>query len=109
MTDYEKTYVIRQIVEDGEFEEFVGQWYPGFRTTGGDCVPRAHAINFIMIAMDFELFRTVGGKVNLSHVWNAYWDSTVGAIRFVDAGLSFDVWNLFIDELDEKGFLLDQI
>jgi len=108
MTDYEKTAVIRRIIEEGHLEAFIGLWRPNFRfglvAGRGDCAPRSEAIHFMMIAMDFELFRQISGSVNLAHGFNAYWDSTVGAIRFVDADLGFDVWNLFVDELDTRGF-----
>ncbi|MCL2225097.1 MAG: S-layer homology domain-containing protein [Defluviitaleaceae bacterium] len=107
MTDYQKTQEIRAIIEDGLLEEFIGLWHPNFRfgeTPGGDCAVIAEAIYFLMLAMDFELFRIVTGRINLPHGWNAYWDSTVGAIRFVDGNLNFGVWNLFADELSERGF-----
>jgi hypothetical protein len=111
MTDYEKTTVIRQIIEDGRLEEFIGLWQPNFRfgaTGRGNCVSRAHAVQFMLIAMDFELFRLIGGHVNLSHAWNAYWYETVGGVRFVDADLGFGVWNIFIDELAARNFIIDQ-
>jgi hypothetical protein len=59
-----------------------------------------------MIAMDFECFSIVDGTVNVGHGWNAYWDSTVGSVRFVDAELGFGVWNIFVDELSGQGFTL---
>jgi hypothetical protein len=109
-TDYEKTSIIRKIDEDGRLEEFIGLWKPGFRFTTGDCVPRSDALNFLMIALDFELFDNVSCTANgIAHATNAYWDSTVGAIRFIDAPSNgFGVWNLLIDEIDERGFILDK-
>jgi hypothetical protein len=96
MSDYEKTAVIRKIIEEGRLEEFIGLWRPNFRFTNGNCASRAEAVRLLMLAMDFELFRTVSGRVGIAHGWNAYWDSTVGAVRFVDADLGFGVWNAFI-------------
>jgi hypothetical protein len=116
-TDYEKTAIIRQICEDGgnnnggRLEEFMGLSRPGFRFGSiddrGDCVPRSDAIYSLMIAMDFRLFSVINCTVNVAHATNAYWDSTTGAVRFVDGNLSGNVWNLFVDELDEKGLTLD--
>lgn len=110
MTDYQKTAVIRRIIEDGKLEEFIGLWRPNFRFTQNDCVPRAEAIRFLMIAMDFELIKTINGWVERfsfpAHSWNAYWCSTAGAIRFVDEDLRNGVWNTFADELDALGFAL---
>lgn len=111
MSDYEKTVVIRQIIEEGRLEEFIGLWRADFRFGAdhrGDCAPRAEAVGFLMTAMDFELFRTVTDRVNLAHGWNAYWDSTVGAVRFIDAGLGFDVWNIFVDELASRTFMIEK-
>jgi len=105
-TDYEKTAIIRHVIENGRFEEFIGLWRPGFVFTDGDCVPCAEAIEFLMIAMKFELFASVHCTVNVAHATNAYWDSMAGAVRFVDAGW-VGVWNLFVDELNEKRFILD--
>lgn len=108
-TDYEKTSIIRKMIEDGLLEEFIGLWRPSFKFTEGDCVPRAEAMDFLMIAMDFSLLNSNGVGCNahgVAHATNAYWDSEVDAIRFIDADFGFDVWNLFIDELDEKGFTL---
>ncbi|GHV40594.1 hypothetical protein FACS189490_06000 [Clostridia bacterium] len=108
-TDYEKTAIIKKIDEDGTLEEFINLWRPSFKFTTGDCGPRAEALNFLMIALDFELFDSVGCTVQLAHATNAYWDSTVGAIRFIDApGNGWGVWNLFIDEIDERGMILDK-
>ena len=117
-TDYEKTAIIRQIIEDESlFEEFIGLWKPNYRftreangltTTNGDCAPRATAVQFLMIALDFELFDVVGVNTGLAHGCNGYWDSTVGAIRFLDAHPRIGVWNLYVDELyAQKGWLLD--
>ena len=63
-------------------------------------------MRWLMIVMDFELFDTIGCVVVRHHSTNAYWDSEVNAIRFVDAELGFGVWNLYVDELDEKNFIL---
>jgi len=115
MTDYEKTAIIWRIIDEGLLEEFINIWEPNFRIAGNPnpCVPLARGINSLMVALDFELFRTVGGRVysntprpGVAHAWNAYWDSTVGAVRFLDAQRGFGVWNLFVDELDERGFTL---
>jgi hypothetical protein len=111
MTDYEKTVVIRQIIEEELLEEFIGLWQPGFRHHSRDCVPRAHAIRFMMIAMDFELIKTIGITDTAgasSHSANAYWDSAIGAARFVDANLSLNIWNIFVDELVSRNFIIDQ-
>ena len=105
-TDFEKTAIIRHIVESGRLEELIGLWRPNFQFTTDDCVPLAEAVEFMMIAMDFGMFKSVPCTVNLPHATNGYWDSTVGAIRFIDANLSFDVWNIFVDGLYEKGFKL---
>jgi hypothetical protein len=105
-TDYQKTAIIKHIVESGRFEEFIGLWEPGFKFTSGDCAPRANAVRFLMIAMDFKLFGTVSCTVNVAHATNAYWDSEANAVRFVDSDLGFGVWNLYVDELDEMGFTL---
>jgi hypothetical protein len=59
-----------------------------------------------MIALDFKLFKDVFCTVNEAHVTNAYWDTEAGVIRFIDADFGWDVWNLHIDELDEKNFNL---
>ena len=110
MTDYEKTAVIHRIIDEGHLESFIGLWRPNFRFTQNNCVPRAEAIRFMMIAMDFELIKTINGWVERfafpAHSWNAYWDSTVGAIRFVDADLPNNVWNAYVDELSALGFAL---
>jgi hypothetical protein len=105
-TDYDKTAIIKHIVENGRFEEFIGLWRPNFKFTSGDCVPRSEAVNFLMIAMEFELFDSVHCTVNEAHSTNAYWDGEINAVRFIDADLGFGVWNLFIDELDEESFIL---
>ena len=105
-TDYEKTAIIRHVIENGRFEEFIGLWRPGFVFTSGDCVPRAEAVDFLMIAMDFQLFAGIHCTWGVAHATNAYWDSTVGAVRFVDAE-SASSWNCFVDELDEWNFILD--
>ena len=106
-TDFEKTEVIKHIVNSGRFEEFIGLWRPGFQFTGGDCAPRAEAVHYLMVALNFEMFRTVlcsaGG---VAHVTNTYWDSSISAVRFMDAFFS-SVWNVYVDELDEQGFILD--
>jgi hypothetical protein len=107
-TDYQKTDIIKHVVENGRYEEFIGLWRPGFRFTDGDCVPRSEALRFMMTAMDFALFKTVGCMATEAHATNAYWDSGVGAVRFVDSpDNGFYVWNLYVDELDERGFILD--
>jgi hypothetical protein len=115
-TDYEKTAIIRQICEDGgnnnggRLEEFIGLSRPNFKFGNndiGDCVPRSDAVKSLMIAMDFRLFSVVNCTVDTAHATNAYWDSTAGTVRFVDGNLSGGVWNLYVDELDEKGFILD--
>lgn len=111
-TDYEKTAIIRYLIEDGgnhnggRLEEMIGLWRPDFQFSSGDCAPRAEALQFLMIAMDFQLIKTVSCTWGEAHATNAYWDSTVSAIRFVDAD-SFSSWNCFIDELDEWNFILD--
>lgn len=111
-TDYEKTAIIRYLLEDGgnrnggRLEEMIGLWRPNFQFSSGDCAPRAEALQFLMIAMDFELIKTVSCIWGEAHATNAYWDSTVGAIRFVDAE-SPGSWNCFVDELDEWNFILD--
>jgi hypothetical protein len=111
MTDYEKTAVIRRIIEENRLEGFIGLWRQDFRfgmnPGRGDCVPRSEAVRFLMTAMDFECFRTIGCTVNIAHATNVYWDSSVSAVRFIDAELGFDVWNLFVDEIAERGFILD--
>jgi len=108
MTDYEKTTVIRRIIEEGRLEEFIGLWRPNFRFTRGDCVPRSQAVSFLMLTMDFELFRTIGTTVGgVAHATNAYWDSTTNTVRFIDADLGFGVWNLFVDEIATRNFILD--
>jgi hypothetical protein len=108
MTDYEKTAVIRRIItNDRQIEEFIGLWRPNYQLAIGRCASRSEAIDFLMIAMDFELFRRVNGTVTTAHGWNAYWDGTIGAVRFVDFQTGFDVWNLFVDELAERGFILN--
>jgi hypothetical protein len=107
-TDYEKTAIIRQIIEEGRLEEFIGLWRPDFRFTSGDCVPRSQAVRLLMLAMDFELFRTIGTTVGgVAHATNAYWDSTTNTVRFIDADLGFGVWNLFVDEIATRNFILD--
>jgi opacity protein-like surface antigen len=115
-TDYEKTAIIRQLCEDGgnnnggRLEEFIGLSRPNFRFGNndiGDCVSRSDAVYSLMIAMDFRLFSVVNCTVGTAHATNAYWDPTAEAVRFVDGNLSGGVWNLFVDELDEKGFILD--
>ena len=106
-TDYQKTAIIRHIIEAGRLEEFIGLWQPGFQFTSGDCAHRSNAVTFLMIALDFELFDSVTGVVSVAHGWNAYWDSTVNAVRFIDAALDFNVWNLYVDELAGKGFIFD--
>ena len=105
-TDFEKTAIIRQIIEEGRMEELIGLWRPNFRFTEGDCGPRSEVITNLMVALDFELFRTIQCDINAAHITNAYWDATVRGVRFVDADLGFDVWNLFVDELYAKGFKL---
>jgi hypothetical protein len=107
-TDYQKTAVIRQFIEAGLMLELINFWRPGFQFTTGDCVPRAEAIKWLMVAMDFRLFSTVGCTVTVAHATNAYWDSESNAVRFIDSpDNGWGVWNLFVDEFDEKGFILD--
>ncbi|GHU52516.1 hypothetical protein FACS1894132_02340 [Clostridia bacterium] len=112
-TDYQKTAIIKHVVENGRFEEFIGLWRPGFNfadfnaSAGGSCVPRSEAVQFLMVAMGFKLLNSVGCMAGEEHVTNAYWDSEANAVRFVDSDLGFGVWNLYVDELDEMGFVLD--
>ncbi len=113
-TDYEKTAIIRKIAEDEtRYEEFIGLWRAGFRFArdaagnidpSTNCVPRAEAVKFLMIAMDFKLFDTVGSDI---HAFNAYWDDEAGAVRFIDTYLGANLWNLYVDELDSIGHILD--
>ena len=108
-TDFEKTAIIKRIIEEGRLEELIGVWEPGFSfsaITSGHCAYYADAIKFLMTAMDFEFFDIVSGPfAGVVHGWNAYWDSTVSAVRFLDG--QFIVWNVYVDELDEKRLLLD--
>jgi len=106
-TDFEKTTIIRQFVEAGLLEEMIGLWRPEFRFTDGDCVPIAEAVYFMMISMNFESFKIAGCTVDVAHAFNAYWDNKARAVRFIDAQFSFGVWNLYVDELAEKRFILD--
>lgn len=105
-TDYEKTAIIKHIVENGRLEEFIGLWRSGFQFTSGDCVPVAEAVDFLMLSMSFELFVGIHCTWGEAHATNAYWDSIAGGVRFVDAG-NLSSWNCFVDELDEWNFILD--
>ena len=107
-TDHQKTAIIKHVIDNGRFEEFIGLWRPGFRHSDTDCVPRAEGIQFMMVALNFEFFDITSGLSGKSpHAWNGYWDSSVGVVRFLDANPSAGVWNLYIDELDEQGHTLD--
>jgi len=111
-TDFEKTAIIKQIINDGKMEEFIGIWIPGFtfaetdKIAGGSCAPRADAVSFLMTALDFECFTTIQCVTSGSHAMNAYWDSTVCAVRFLDADPGYGMWNLFVDELNTAGYTL---
>jgi hypothetical protein len=107
-TDFQKVEIIKKIIDDGWLEEFIGLWRPGFKHDAQDCAARAEAIKFLMIAMDFECFDIVSGLWGSTpHGWNAYWDSGVNAVRFLDANPNANVWNLYVDELDEQTHTLD--
>ncbi|GHU96872.1 hypothetical protein FACS1894208_11980 [Clostridia bacterium] len=105
--DYQKTEIIRNIIEDGLLEEFINLWDAGFKFTTDDCVPRSRAMEFLMIALDFNFFKTVRCDVwSSDHVTNAYWSEADKTVKFIDAELGFGVWNIYEDELDEQGFIL---
>ena len=99
-----KIAIIRQITESGRLEELIGLWRSGFKFTTNDCTPYAEAGEFMMIAMNFELFQTISCDVGAPHAINAYWDSGTGEVLFCDLG--FGNWNLRIDELDDRGYAL---
>ena len=105
-SDYEKTEIIKAITADAStMEELIQFWEPDFHFSTGDCVVRANAVQFLMVALDFERFRiaVVQFRPDLTHATNAYWDASSGAIRFIDdPGNGWGVWNLFLDELDEN-------
>jgi len=105
-SDYNKTAVIKHIVDNGALIDVIRIWDPGFNWAGNDCAPIANAIYSLMGLMDFKLFKTVSCSVNgVAHSTNAYWDDSEKAIRFVD-GSGWGVWNHFVDEINSKGFLL---
>lgn len=120
-TDYEKTAIIAHVFASGKSEEFIGLWRNGFayaRDASGnidyskDCVPRAEAQEFMMVAFGFELFQTVTCDTGspLDHAIGVYRDSTVALPRFLDPlnamGAGSGVWNVYVDELDELGYKL---
>ncbi|GHU87247.1 hypothetical protein FACS1894202_01170 [Clostridia bacterium] len=107
-TDDEKMAIVWSIRDSGRFEEFIGLWLPGFVLSDTDCAPISDAGIFLMTAMDFELFDNVSGTINSSpHGWNAYWSSTLGAIKHFDLDLDYGRKGAYTDELDEFGYRLD--
>jgi hypothetical protein len=107
-TDYEKTAIIKHVIEGGRFDEFINLWRPRFIFTTDDCVPIAEATHFISMSLDVESCAIVHCVVAKAHAVNAYWDSAMGAVRFIDGNIAGGgVWNVFVDELDEAGYKLD--
>jgi hypothetical protein len=115
-TDYENAELIYLFFESGKDEEFIGLWRPGFKYAldangnidkSKNCVPRAEAVEFLMIAMGFEMFQTISCDTGspLPHSINAYWDSAEAAPRFLDAG-GAGVRSVYLDDLDELGYKL---
>jgi len=109
-TDYQKTQVIHWVIEDGLLEEFIGLWRPGFRHSPDDCVPRSEGVAFMMLAMDFELYRQISGRHGASpHTINAFWDAEAVAVRFIDANPVVGIWNLFVDELIDRRYTINRL
>jgi len=102
-TDYEKTVIIRRIIEDGSIDDFISIYETTFRYGRDHPIYKQEAVDRLMNAMDFQLIAGIVSRNLDKPVIITYWDGSINAVRFLDADLESGVWNVFLDELDELG------